>query len=396
MKPPEWNWLYKDPVVRLWRACYGFGRSHYDWNTHAHIQIIKVGMKKILGVEGTMYTLTVDTLIVVITLYVDDVLISGQREIAFHALKLVEGVLPLKDGAGEIERFSHNRVRVIVDQRSYVTSMVAEYMNDIGKTQLREEHSTAYDEEYTGTDHLHEVPSSFQYGGKYVGKLLYLTRCSRPECTFGTQRLSAKVSSWDQLGDKKLERMMCYLNCTSEYVLFFEIYVDELDALEVEGYVDPDHAGDRQDKKGTTGILTALVNQRGTFAAVDWGTKKQGAAAFSTPDAEITALQEATLKSTMPLLSLLEQVTGKKHRGRQLIDNDAARTAVSKGTSLKMKYIRRYQGVSIAGLHHIFFDEENQDGLELERIESAKNLSDGFTKALQKDKLKEMRRAIGV
>lgn len=163
-----------------------------------------------------------------------------------------------------------------------------------------------------------------------------------------------------------------------------------------DGYVGSDHKGDRHDKKSTAGLLTALVNQRGTFAAIDRGTKKQGAAAFSTPDAETTALQDATLQSTMPLLSLLEHITGPKHKGKQRIDNDAARAAVNNGASLKMKYIRRHQGVSTGGLHHIYFDEGNEDGMGLERIDSDKGLSDGFTKALQKDKFKEMRRAIGV
>ncbi len=64
------------------------------------------------------------------------------------------------------------------------------------------------------------------------------------------------------------------------------------------------------------------------------------------------------------------------------MDNDPGRKAVEKGKSVKLKYIRRYQRISVAGLHAIF------DGIcnFLGRVASGDNRSDLFTKGLQKEK----------
>ena len=68
---------------------------------------------------------------------------------------------------------------------------------------------------------------------------------------------------------------------------------------------------------------------------------------------------------------------------RQLMDNDAGRAAVVKGATGRMKYIRRYQRISVAGLHSIFTD---QDGQELGRVDTGDNRSDLFTKGQTKQK----------
>lgn len=88
MRPREWK-HYRDPVCCLWRACYGFGRAHFGWNTHADGLFIKVGMAnvgrtRIYDVEGTTYVLRIQTATCLITLYVDDLLISGQRVCTKH------------------------------------------------------------------------------------------------------------------------------------------------------------------------------------------------------------------------------------------------------------------------------------------------------------------------
>ena len=40
-------------------------------------------------------------------------------------------------------------------------------------------------------------------------------------------------------------------------------------------------------------------------------------------------------------------------------DNEASRLAIEKGVSLKLRYTRRYQRLSVAGLHDAFMGEQS-------------------------------------
>lgn len=75
--------------------------------------------------------------------------------------------------------------------------------------------------------------------------------------------------------------------------------------LKLQVYCDSDWAGDRMDRKSTTGLLAQLDG-----TSITWRTLKQGVVALSTTEAEFCALSEAT-KLTVWLRHLLKKIVTK-------------------------------------------------------------------------------------
>lgn len=94
-------------------------------------------------------------------------------------------------------------------------------------------------------------------------------------------------------------------------------------------------------------------------------------------EAEVVGLADGTFLGLVPQECFWSQL-GREFPVEGYIDNDATRVAVLKGSRRKPAYVRKYQRISIASLNSYF----SQDGKKLGRIDSNRNTSDIFTKAL--------------
>ena len=54
---------------------------------------------------------------------------------------------------------------------------------------------------------------------KIVLKCLWCARLTRPDLYWTVNYLARKVSKWDKACDRGLFRVICYMNCTQDYVL---------------------------------------------------------------------------------------------------------------------------------------------------------------------------------
>ena len=81
------------------------------------------------------------------------------------------------------------------------------------------------------------------------------------------------------------------------------------DSLEIRGYSDADYAGDKDDRKSTTGYVFTLAG-----GAISWRSAKQSIVASSTMYAEFIACYEATgqalwLKKFIPDLKVVDCIS---------------------------------------------------------------------------------------
>ena len=125
------------------------------------------------------------------------------------------------------------------------------------------------------------------------------------------------------------------------------------------GRADSDHAGEATSARSTSGWRLALEGTR-TFALLDWGSRRQGGTAKSTPEAELLAIGDLITRSLAPVGEAISQAWGRQLFEAAETDNDAALADVLSGHSKKMAYVRHYQKLSI-GLVHDYFDEENRE-----------------------------------
>ena len=145
-------------------------------------------------------------------------------------------------------------------------------------------------------------------------KVLYGARMGSP-----VQALASRVTKWNHLCDRKLHRLISYVNSTLDLHLYGWVG-DSPEFIELVAYCDAGLAGDRTDAKSTSGVLICLVGPR-TYMPITGVSKKQTSVSKSTPEAEIVALDHGVSKEGMALATLWQHAIGKGKETQPFIIN---------------------------------------------------------------------------
>jgi hypothetical protein len=135
-----------------------------------------------------------------------------------------------------------------------------------------------------------------------VGSLQYAQVCTRPDLAFitvvlGRYQANSSIEHW-----KLVKKVLRYVQGTKDLMLTYR----RSDSLEIKGYSDADYAGDKYDRKYTTGYVFTLAG-----GAISWRSCKQTIVASFTIYAEFIACFEATnqvlwLKKFIPDLKVVD------------------------------------------------------------------------------------------
>ena len=173
------------------------------------------------------------------------------------------------------------------------------------------------------------------------------------------QALASRITKWNRLCDKKLHRIVSYINSTLDLHLYGWV-CDKPSDIEIVAYCDADLAGDRTDSKSTSGVLICLVGPR-TYVPITAVSKKQTSVSKSTPEAEIVALDHGVAKEGMPLAQIWQfaigQGTGKPVTVNCMEDNEAACRIIITGNNPNMRYMSRTQRIDISWLNEVYNEQ---------------------------------------
>ena len=162
----------------------------------------------------------------------------------------------------------------------------------------------------------------------WVGKLLYLSRMTRADLATAVGRLSRYMHKWNKYADHSLHRLMQYIDHHQDYQLVFTIEVGKRYVLRL--YVDADHAGDISTSKSTTGAVLYIASEdESTWCPIIWWSKRQGATAWSSGEAELVALSEA-VRPAIKLQLLSSAISGREMPMQVRDDSSACIGAVRK------------------------------------------------------------------
>jgi hypothetical protein len=118
-----------------------------------------------------------------------------------------------------------------------------------------------------------------------VGCLQYAQVCTRPDLAFAMGVLGRHQSNPGKEHWMKVNKAFRHLQGTKDLMLTYR----RSDSLEIKGYSDADYAGDRDDRKSTSGYIFTLAG-----GAISWRSSKQELVATSTIYAEFIVCYEAT------------------------------------------------------------------------------------------------------
>ena len=106
---------------------------------------------------------------------------------------------------------------------------------------------------------------------KIVLKVLYLARVNRLDLLWTVNTLAREVSRWNVACDKRLHRLMSYMQSTKEYVQTCYLG-DSFDQCYIAMFVDASFAGDIRDSKSTSGMVMYLMGPN-TCVPLSWMCK---------------------------------------------------------------------------------------------------------------------------
>ena len=149
-------------------------------------------------------------------------------------------------------------------------------------------------------------------------KILYGARFLRYDLLWPLASVARQISKWNKASDRRLHRLVSYLNTTIEYSL--ESFVgDDPERCIVLEYCDASFADDIRESKSTSGCYLAIAGPH-TFVSVTSFSKRQGAVSHSSTEAEIISLEEAVRSEGLSVLTFWEHVVllfGEHRRTRQ-------------------------------------------------------------------------------
>ena len=256
LRPNWWKTKFVRPVVLLIRALYGHPDAGGLWEAH-----LKEVLKGLGGVEVQEYPgnfwFHEDKLM--LSTYVDDLTLAGPG--AAHApfwqklcsLVNVEPPEPIFRILGQNHLYiehdlsDKSKVQALVLDMSDYAKQTVELYRSITKTEkirhastpfLPDGSITAKDEEERG-----ELAGS---AAKILMKALWLARLARPDILRPINELATRVQRWSRAEDKKVLRLIQYLEASLHYRLIGYIG-NELEDVELRLFVDADFAGESKD-----------------------------------------------------------------------------------------------------------------------------------------------------
>ncbi|KAL0745778.1 hypothetical protein Bca101_101721 [Brassica carinata] len=231
--------------------------------------------------------------------------------------EFLKSVFDIKD-LGEIKYFlgieiCRSKEGLFMCQRKYTMDMLKEtdvLGGKVAKTPLEEGYKVLREGEVE-ENQLFEDAKLYR---KMVGKLIYLT-ITRPDICFAVNQVSQhmqapKVHHW-----KMVDRILRYLSGTAGQ----GVWMGCNGSTEVVGYCDADWAGDRADRRSTTGYCTFIGGN-----LVTWKSKKQKVVSCSSAEAEYRAMLKLTnelvwIKGILKHLEIIQSTPMTMH-----CDNQAA------------------------------------------------------------------------
>jgi hypothetical protein len=202
-----------------------------------------------------------------------------------------------------------------------------------------------------------------------IGSLIHLAIASRPDIAFAVGMVSRFMHNPGKLHWSAVKRIFRYLQGTKNYGIGFE----KCKVAEFKCYSDADWAGDKDDRKSTSGYLFLLAG-----GPISWGSKKQNSVALSTSEAEYIALSLAIQegKWIQGLINeLFAEIMEKKFDLVVFEDNQSC-------IKMTKNPVNHGRAKHIDIKYHFIRDEIKKNSVFVEYAETKVMLADILTKAL--------------
>ncbi|XP_071051333.1 uncharacterized protein [Onthophagus taurus] len=202
-----------------------------------------------------------------------------------------------------------------------------------------------------------------------VGSLMYIATCTRPDIAFATSFLNRNVNTPKKSDWEAAKRVLRYLKETKSYCILYKKESGDV----VDGFSDSDWAGDKSDRKSTSGVVVFYGTN-----IVTWNSRKQSCVALSTAEAEFVAASNAA-QEIIFVKGLLKDFKVRTRDNNLMIDNQSALSLIKiSENSKRTKHI----DIKFNFIKDLVLKKE----IIVKYVNTEENVADGFTKPLCKEK----------
>jgi hypothetical protein len=283
MRPPPGYTCQENKVCRLRKALYGLKQALRAWFSKFHKTITQLNFSSSAH-DSALFTRKTDNGTVVLLLYVDDMIITGDDSIGIEELKkFLCQHFEMKD-LGPLSYFLGLEVLsssdgMFLSQAKYASDLVSRAcLTDCKIEQTPLEPNIRFTPQ-DGT--LLDDATLYR---QLVGSLIYLT-VTRPDISYAVHLVSQFMASPRSTHFAAVLRIIRYIKGT----LFYGLHYSATSSLILRAYSDADWAGDPSDRRSTTGFCIFLGD-----SLISWRSKKQTLTARSRTESEYRALADTT------------------------------------------------------------------------------------------------------
>jgi hypothetical protein len=216
-----------------------------------------------------------------------------------------------------------------------------------------------------------------------IGSLTWLAGSTRPDISFATNMLARHINKSNSHHAKGIKRILRYLKGTRDYGL--EIKPDRTINIEASVYCDADWAGDKTNRKSTTGSILKVVG-----CPIAWASKQQSVVALSTMEAEYIAASVG-VQDCLWISQLLVEVGLTETNAPTTLhcDNQSAIASMK-------HHVTKTRSKHIDIKYHFIRDCVQGGKVNVQYCPTGQMPADALTKALSADSLGKARKLVGV
>ncbi|KAJ4792962.1 Pol [Rhynchospora pubera] len=366
-----------DHVYKLHKALYGLKQAPRAWYGRLCTFLLDNDFSR-GKMDTTLFTNKRDDHLLLVQIYVYDIIFGSTNATLaqeFSSLMSSEFEMSMM---GELTFFLGIQIKqlkdgIFVNQVKYAKELVKKFdVEDSKSLDTPMGKSANIDADEKGK------PMDITLYRGMIGSLLYLT-ASRPDIMYAVCLCARYQANPKESHHKAVKRILRYVKGTQNLGLWYGRQT-ELDLL---GYTDADFAGDRMDRKSTSGTCQFLGG-----SLVSWSSRKQTSVALSTAEAEYVAAGSCCTQ-LLWMMQTLRDFELDFQKVPILCDNTSA-ILISKNPVLHS----RTKHIEIR--HHFIRDHVEKGDVELVYIDTKEQIADIFTKPLPTQQHLELRFKLGM
>ncbi|KAH9704279.1 hypothetical protein KPL70_011388 [Citrus sinensis] len=221
-------------VYLLKKALYGLKQAPRAWYSRIDDHLLNIGFNKSMS-ESTLYIQVINHELIVVSLYVDDLLVTGSNEELVKQFKVQMMQAFEMTDLGEMTFFLGLEIQksqqgIFIGQQKYAKEVLKKFNMEDCKSVCT---PLAQNEKFSKDDGAEKIDEALYRS--LIGCLMYLT-ATRPDIMFTVSLLSRYMHCASELHYKAAKRVLRYIKGTLDHGIKFE----KEDKLILHGFADSD------------------------------------------------------------------------------------------------------------------------------------------------------------